>query len=88
MAFIEKKQPNLREIFKEPPLVSYKRGVCWTTYIMLGEFEHVVSHCWKRVESSLNRFKLSFNIDPTFRGFVLENVEGCWNRLNTAVQQL
>ena len=39
---------------------------------MFGAFEQVVQRCWKRkkcwklVESSLNRFKLSFKIDSTF----------------------
>ena len=40
---------------------------------MFGEFEQVVQHCGmrkhllkKRVESSLNRFELSFTTDSTF----------------------
>ena len=43
---------------------------------MFGVFEQVFQHCWKRkkmlkacwkhVESSLNRFKVSFNIDSIF----------------------
>ena len=42
---------------------------------MFGAFDQVVQHCWKRkkcwklVESSLNRFKISFNIDSTFPMF-------------------
>ena len=38
--------------------------------------------CWKRVESSLNRFKLSRNVDSNFP-FLSKNVEWCWSRLNT-----
>ena len=40
--------------------------------------------CWKRVESSLNGFKLSFNIDSTFPLFskMLNGAEAVWTLSN------
>ena len=47
---------------------------------MSGAFEQVVQHCWKRVESNLNWFKLLFNFDRTFSLFLkmLNGVETVW----------
>ena len=66
---------------------------------MLGAFKQVVQHCWKRkkkllkacwkrVESNLNRFKLSFNIHTTFPllSKMLNGVEAVWTLRSTFVQ--
>ena len=72
---------------------------------MSGAFEQVVQHCWKRkkmskacwkrVESNLNWFKFSFNVDSTFSFFLkmLYGVEIVWtprssNICPTSVQLL
>ena len=43
--------------------------LCWTKWLVrLNRSSNIVENvkkCWKLVESSLNRFKLSFNIDST-----------------------
>ena len=46
--------------------------------------------CWKRVESNLNRFKLSFNIDSTFPllSKMLNGFEAVWTLRSTLVQHL
>ena len=56
---------------------------------MLGAFEQVIQHCWRRVESNLNPFKLSFNIHKTFHLFskMLNGVEAVWT-LRTFVKHL
>ena len=44
--------------------------------------------CWKRVESSLYRFKLSLNVDSTFPLFskMLNSVEARWTLCSTIVE--
>ena len=51
----------------------------WTSHPTLLKTKKLLKACWKRVESSLNWFKLSFNIDPIFPLF-LKMLNGLFRR--------
>ena len=78
----------LTESSRNVAIYNYKNGfnICFnmrSTQLlnqMSGAFEQVVQHCWKRVESNLNWFKLLFNFERTFSLFLkmLNGVETVW----------